>query len=117
MPSTIVVADDEEAVRRIIQLTLEEAGYQVLDAADGKAALAVSAGFAGPIRLLIADVVQPGLDGRALAEQLTAERPEVKVLFISGHDYLDRVEPVIAFLAKPFKPKDLLRKVQTLIDD
>lgn len=120
MAETILVADDTPAVRQLIQDTLQNAGYHVLAAADGERALEISAQFSGPIALLVADVVQPGLDGRALAEQIGTQRPEMKVLFISGHGYLAgavyRVaEPVVSFLAKPFKPQDLLRKVRSVL--
>jgi DNA-binding response OmpR family regulator len=95
-------------------------GYTVLDAADGEEATRRLATHDGPVDLLITDVVMPVMSGRELAERLTAERPGMKVLFISG--FADRavvhhgmLSPGINYLQKPFPPSELARKVQEIL--
>ena len=118
---TVLVVEDEGAVRDQAVLVLASYGYTVLDAADGQAALEVSRSYAGPIDLLLTDVIMPGLNGRELAEQLQAERPETRVLYMSGYAG-DAIESHgvhaqgLAFLAKPFTLEDLLRKVRNVLD-
>lgn len=97
-------------------------GYTVLEARDGEEALRLSAQHEGPIHLLVTDVVMPGgMSGRLLAERLTATRPEMRVLYMSG--YTDAaiirhglLEPGRAFLQKPFTPDTLALKVREALD-
>jgi two-component system cell cycle sensor histidine kinase/response regulator CckA len=115
----VLVAEDEEAVRRVVVTTLTNAGYQVVVATDGVNALEV-ASTRPNIDLLLTDVVMPGLDGRKLAEALLAARPSLKVLFISGHPD-DRLKPggLITspdLLDKPFDPRTLLERVRAALD-
>ncbi len=118
--STVLVVDDEPAVRRIVQRLLERAGYTVLVAAEGDEALEVAGREPGPIGLLISDIVLPGLPGPEIAERLRQIRPEVKVLFSSGYpgDEVTRrgLPPDAAFVAKPFAPDDLMQAVSELLD-
>ena len=113
---TILLAEDDGAVRRFARDVLTNQGYTVLDARDGEEALTVARLYPHAIQLLIADVVMPGLSGRDLATRLTFERPDVRVLYTSG--YTENVmmragfEPGLTLLAKPFLPADLLRKVR-----
>lgn len=113
---TILLAEDDGAVRRLARDILANQGYTVLDARDGDEALIVARQHPGAIHLLIADVVMPGLSGRDLAVRLTVERPNVHVLYTSG--YTENVmmrsgfENGLTLLAKPFLPADLLRKVK-----
>jgi len=113
---TILLAEDDDAVRRLARDVLTNQGYIVLEARDGEEALAMARRHPSPIDLLIADVVMPGLSGRDLAERLTVERPNVRVLYTSG--YSENVmmragfEHGLMLLAKPFLPVDLLRKVK-----
>jgi CheY-like chemotaxis protein len=113
---TILLAEDDGAVRRLARDVLANQGYVVLDARDGDEALAIARRYPNAIHLLIADVVMPGLSGRDLATRLTAERPDVRVLYTSG--YSENVmmragfEHGLNLLAKPFLPVDLLRKVR-----
>jgi YesN/AraC family two-component response regulator len=95
-------------------------GYTVLEAAGGEEAVRLVAGHQSPIDLLITDVVMPVMSGRELAERLTAERPGLKVLFMSG--FADRavvhhgmLSPGINYLQKPFPLSELARKVQEIL--
>ena len=104
---TILVAEDEDGVRRILVRVLAAKGYTVLPARHGEDAVRVAASHDGVIDLVVTDMVMPGLGGLALVEQLRASRPNVRVLFISGYtdDEIGRhgVLPVGAtFLHKPF---------------
>jgi CheY-like chemotaxis protein len=113
--------EDDAAVRRLARSVLQKRGYQVLEARDGREALLLAAQCALPVDLLVTDVVMPGLGGRGLAERLRPTCPAMKVLFISGYTdgHLDRqrvLEPGTAFLAKPFQPQTLARKVRQVLD-
>ena len=118
---TVLVVEDEGAVRDQAVLVLESYGYAVLDAADGQAALEISRDHRGPIDLLLTDVIMPGLNGRELADLLQPERPNMRVLFMSGYTG-DAIEshgvlaPGVAFMPKPFTLEDLLRKVRQVLD-
>ena len=118
---TVLLAEDEPAVRAIAQQALERHGYTVLAAPSGAAALALAAQHAATIDLLLTDVVMPGMSGRDLADRLTAQRPGIRVLYISG--YTDNaivrhgmLEPGLAYLQKPFRPHALVRKVREVLD-
>ena len=117
---TILLAEDDDAVRAISRATLERAGYVVLPASDGASALAVADAHVGPIDLLLTDVIMPGMNGRELALAMTARRPGLPVLFVSGYtnnvlaDYgLPSVEH--ALLDKPFTPASLTAAVSALL--
>ena len=118
---TILVVEDEEALRKVAKRTLDAAGYTVLTAADGDEALLTCARHAGDIHLLLTDVVMPRMSGRALAQELSKTRPTLKVLYMSGytddaivhHGVLDAGTH---FLGKPFTAADLTRKVREVLD-
>jgi len=117
---TILVVEDEDAVRGLVVSVLTAAGYRVLTAQDGKEALRLSQAQAGRIDLLLTDVVMPGLHGQDLAQQLQAQRPHLQVLYMSG--YTDDVALIQGlpdssqpFLQKPFSPLDLARKVREVL--
>jgi CheY-like chemotaxis protein len=116
---TILIAEDDGAVRRLARDVLVNEGYTVVDARDGDEALAIARQYPGPIHLLIADVVMPGLSGRDLAVRLGEERPDARVLYTSGYteDVMRRAgfEDGLKLLAKPFLPADLLRKVSEVL--
>jgi CheY-like chemotaxis protein len=118
---TILVVEDEEALRRVALRTLDAAGYKVLTAADGNEALLRSAQHAGDIQLLLTDVVMPRMSGRVLAQELSKKRPSIKVLYMSG--YTDNaivhhgvLDAGTQFLGKPFTAADLTRKVREVLD-
>ncbi len=117
---TIVLAEDDGAVRRLASEVLKRWGYTVLDARDGDEALAVARSHGGIIHLLITDAVMPGLGGRALAGKLTEDHPFVRVLYTSGYamDVMLRagIEERVPFLPKPFLPLDLVRMVREVLD-
>ena len=119
---TILLAEDEETVRRLASRVLQRAGYTVLEAADGEDALRVAGAYAGRIELLITDVVMPRMGGRDLAARLLAQRPELKVLYVSG--YTDEavarhgvLDPGTVFIEKPFTPEVLTECVRRVIDE
>jgi two-component system, cell cycle sensor histidine kinase and response regulator CckA len=117
---TILLAEDEDAVRALARETLEGKGYRVLEARNGVEALA-TARSAGWIDLLVTDVVMPQMGGGELARQLQAERPGIKVLFISGYpdDALVRhgvLEGSAPLLPKPFSLTEFARKVREILD-
>jgi PAS domain S-box-containing protein len=118
---TILLVDDEDAVRSLGRQCLRACGYSVLEAKDGQEALQIVEGHRGTIDLLVSDVVMPRLGGRQLAERVTALRPACKVLFLSGYtdDAVVRhgvVEAEYAFLQKPYTPAALAQKVREVLD-
>jgi CheY-like chemotaxis protein len=118
---TVLLAEDAGPLRAVARQILQRNGYTVLDALDGKAALAEAAEHDGPIHLLLTDVVMPDMSGRQLAEQVKERRPDIRVLFVSGYtdDAIIRhgiLEPGIAFLQKPFSPDVLARKVREVLE-
>ncbi len=114
--ATVLVVEDQDALRRYVRMVLEKAGYRVLHAANGPDALALAEQFRGRIHLLVTDLILPHMDGRELAKTLKTARPEMKVLFTSGY-----AEDIVAghgtfagdsaFLPKPFTPAELRTKV------
>jgi two-component system, cell cycle sensor histidine kinase and response regulator CckA len=118
---TVLVAEDETSLGSLVRNTLEMRGYTVLGATDGLEALAVSQRYKANIDLLLTDLVMPGMGGRALAEELTRERPEMRVVYMSGYSGQrfgedGPVEPGSFFLAKPFSREGLARKVREALD-
>jgi CheY-like chemotaxis protein len=118
---TILFVEDEESVRELVRDYLGKSGYRVLEAPDGVQALEIAAAHRAPIHILVTDVVMPRLSGRELATRITAARPEIKVLYISGYtdDSIFRhgvLEGGVAFLQKPFNLKDLAQKIRQVLD-
>jgi two-component system cell cycle sensor histidine kinase/response regulator CckA len=118
---TILLVDDEETVRRFSSRVLEKHGFDVLSAGTGTEAIAAVRERGPAISLLLTDVMMPGMNGCQLAEQLLAQLPSLRVLFMSG--YAENVlatnvglVPGAAFLGKPFKPKALVTKVREVLD-
>lgn len=122
---TILLVEDEEAVRNLVRFVLQTTHYQVLEARDGQEAFLVAEQHTGPIHLLITDLVMPRMSGRHLAMHLAQNRPNLAVLFMSGYtdemgDEMGMEEetanPSIAFIQKPFHPATLAHRVRTLLD-
>jgi len=118
---TVFVVEDEEAVRKAIVRLLERRGYRVLEAGNAKEALHAVRQYAQPIHLLITDVVLPDMNGKQVALAIQRERPEIKVLFISG--YAENaifkngvLEPGIHFMSKPFTAEGLYRAVRKALE-
>lgn len=117
---TILLAEDEEAVRNLSREVLATQGYNVITASNGADALSVSDQHDGEIHLLISDVVMPEMGGRDLQNKLLSSRPDIKVLFMSGYtdDAIVRhgvFESGTPFLQKPFTPDVLSRKVRDVL--
>jgi CheY-like chemotaxis protein len=118
---TILLVEDAQRVRAVVREILEMSGYPVLEARHGAEALEVSNQHAGPIHLLLTDVVMPQMSGRELAQRLATLRPDLKVLYMSGYtdDAIVRhgvLASGIAFLSKPFTPDALALKVREVLD-
>jgi two-component system, cell cycle sensor histidine kinase and response regulator CckA len=117
---TVLLAEDEEAVRSLGSLALRSAGYSVVEARDGEEALELSQRHSGPMDLLLTDVVMPKMNGLDLADRLVAMRPEIKVLYMSGYtgDAVSRFESDLSskpFLQKPFTVSVLANKVHEVL--
>ena len=118
---TILLAEDEESLRKLTRTTLESLGYVVLEANDGVEALEVSEQHDGPIHLLLTDIVMPGMGGRALAQELTRRRPDTRLVYMSGYTgqavgSQGPIEPGSDFLSKPFTRETLARKIREALD-
>ena len=118
---TVLLVEDEAAVRTVARESLRIHGYRVIEAPDGEVALRVAADAGAGIDLLLTDVVMPGLSGPALADRLRAERPGIRVLYMSGYtdDALGPhgvLEPGLNYLQKPFAPEVLAQKVRQVLD-
>ncbi|MEK7388200.1 MAG: PAS domain S-box protein [Elusimicrobiota bacterium] len=117
---TILLCEDEQGVRKLIERTLKAEGYTVLDCNDGPQALAVESTHQGKIDLLLTDIILPGMPGTELARLLIAKRPGLKVLYTSGFtgDHLNTEgadAPGVDFLAKPFQLAELRARVRNSI--
>ncbi|HUP88704.1 MAG TPA: two-component regulator propeller domain-containing protein [Longimicrobiales bacterium] len=118
---TILVVEDEDAVRTLATRVLRHNGYKVLEARHGQDALGASRDHPGHIDLLLSDVVLPAMNGRVLSEKLVQYRPDLRVLLMSGYtdDEIVRrglLDPGVAYLQKPFTPHALLRMVRSVLD-
>ena len=117
---TILLVDDDESVRVVVRESLEQQGYTVLEARFNSEALLMARRHDGPIHLMVADVMMPGINGRELAYMVTSSRPHMKVLYISGYPLEIVREKLRApdmenFLQKPFSPEALVSKVRELL--
>lgn len=107
---SVLLVEDQDAVRRFARLTLESQGHQVIDVENGEAAMEFAQG-GGTFDVLVSDITMPGIDGRELADRIRALQPDVGVVLMSGYaPDSDRDEPIdrAVFLQKPFPPADLL---------
>ncbi|MEY2447532.1 MAG: hypothetical protein QOH79_1008 [Acidimicrobiaceae bacterium] len=118
---TVLLVEDEEIVREPTRRMLERNGYRVLAAANAEEALVLLHGHPGAIHLLLTDVVMPGRSGRDLSADVLEDRPETKVLFMSGYSqnviaHQGVIEAGVYLIEKPFAADDLLRKVRDALD-
>ena len=112
--TVILLADDEVLIRNVARKVLQSAGYFVLPANDGEEALNISRQYPGKIDVLLSDVNMPNLDGLELREQILFERPETKVLLMSGQ--VESPAESIPFLRKPFGSTVLKERIHQLVD-
>ena len=118
---TVLLVEDEASVRQASRHFLVQSGYTVLEASDGEDALRVSRKHYGPVHLMVTDVVMPRMGGPKLAEHLAEERPDMKVLFVSGYAentilQHGKIDVATRFLQKPFSLKVLARKVREVLE-
>lgn len=118
---TILVAEDEPDLRELARIFLENYGYKVLEAGSADEAIQVAATFPEPIHLLLTDVIMPGMSGRQLAERILSQRPQTRIMYMTG--YTDDMvvqhkvlEPGVQLLQKPFTKTDLGLKVRSTLD-
>jgi two-component system cell cycle sensor histidine kinase/response regulator CckA len=118
---TILLVEDEPALRRLSRRVLAQFGYTVLEAPNGQEALQLAEAYKGPINLVLTDVVMPRLSGRDLAERVHASHPESKILFMSGYTDDAVVQhgvltQEVSLLRKPFTPYALAARVREVLD-
>jgi PAS domain S-box-containing protein len=118
---TVLLVEDEHGVRDLVRDILEENGYTVLEARDGAEAIHISGHHAGPIHLLLTDVVMPHISGRTLVERLSPVRPEMRILYMSGYSenaihYHGVLEAGTAYLQKPFTAETLVQKMREVLE-
>jgi len=117
---TILLVEDSDALREVTLEFLRAAGYRVLEAGDPAEALRVAGGHAGPIHLLLTDVIMPGCNGRELAAKLQPLHPETRVLYMSGYAgsaliHQGALKEGITLLSKPFSRNELMEKIRELL--
>jgi two-component system, cell cycle sensor histidine kinase and response regulator CckA len=114
---TILVVEDEPAVRQLVTAALERAGYRVLEARDGEKAVSLFDANAADIDLLLTDLRMPQMDGAELARRLRARAPKLKVICVSGYPGTGvDLNVTEHYLAKPFSKADLLNKIREVLD-
>jgi len=118
---TILLVEDESAVRELAQMVLSQRGYRVIEAHTPEEAERLAGNNGAEIHLLLTDVVMPGSSGRELAKRLTGRYPNLRVLYMSGYTYNviaqdGTLEEGISFLQKPFTPQVLSEKVREVLD-
>ncbi len=118
---TVLLVEDDEGVRLLTRLMLERIGYRVLQAGNPREAVRVAGEYAGPIHLLLSDVMMPGSEGPPLFDRLVIARPAVRVLYMSGYADATIVRDGLLvegkpFLQKPFTPRALSQKVREVLD-
>jgi CheY-like chemotaxis protein len=119
---TVLVVEDEDALRTLVEHVLGRAGYIVLTAASGSEALRVFEQHQGSVHLLLTDVVMPEMSGKQLADQLSLQSPNLRVLYMSGYTnealvHRGVLDPGTRLLGKPFNPAQLTRMVRQILDD
>jgi CheY-like chemotaxis protein len=118
---TVLVIEDEEALREVARRILIRHGYQVLVAASGPQALELVAGYDEPLHLVLTDVVMPQMLGKEVATRLREVRPDLRILYMSGYAQpvlasQGSLEPDVVLLEKPFSEASMLRKIREVLD-
>lgn len=118
---TILLVEDEPAIRQLMRRMLEMRGYTMLEARNAEEALKVAQAHQAPIHLLVTDVVMPGLNGFELTDRMAASHPEAKVLFLSGHGDHPTIRQRLRdaqhpYLLKPYTQDVLARSVREALD-
>ena len=119
-PALVLVVEDEPAIRELVRRTLESAGLVVIEAENGRQALDIFALGGEPPKLILSDVIMPGINGRELSDALADIHPNLPVLFMSGYtgdDVLARslLPETAPFIQKPFAPEELLSRVRRML--
>jgi nitrogen-specific signal transduction histidine kinase/ActR/RegA family two-component response regulator len=119
---TVLLAEDEEPVRKVLVRTLEKYGYRVLEAPNGVEAVQKAWSYRDPIHLLLTDTIMPKMNGKELADELKKSRPKMKVVFISGYprEVLSQqgiLQAGIHLIQKPFELEDLVREIRKVLDE
>ena len=118
---TLLIVENESAIRNLLQVALKRNGYTVLAAESGREALDVVRNYTGAIHLLITDVMMPDMDGPELVRQLSTIRPDTRTLFMSGYmdDTLGErgiLTTNANFIQKPFSPRTIAQRVREILD-
>ncbi len=119
---TILVIEDEEPLRELVAHILKSRGYNVLQAADGRSAIAVNRQYASPIDLVLCDVIMPGMSGPDVVKQVRSDRPGLRVLYVTGYAESELLnyggtECATRVLLKPYTPDTLFRAVRQMLDE
>jgi PAS domain S-box-containing protein len=117
---TVLVVEDQEAVRHLAITILKNYGYRVLQATNGPEAIALANGYKGTIHLLLTDIIMPSMDGRVLAKHMKTARPEIKVLYVSGYSedkigHGQLLDADLDYIAKPFTPTALAARIRQIL--
>ena len=110
--ATVLVVDDEPEMRDVLREILAPRAYAVLDTGDPEEAVRIASEFGRPINVLLTDVVMPKIEGPELAERLTSLRPEMRILFMSGYEVVNRLKPGAEFISKPFTVRELMARLE-----
>ena len=118
---TLLIVENEAAIRHLLQMALQKNGYRVLTAESGREALDLINAHSGPIHLLITDVMMPDIDGPELVRRLSTLRPDTRTLFMSGYmdDALGEqgvLPSNVNFIQKPFSPRTIAQRVREILD-
>ncbi len=118
---TVLVVEDENSIRKLARKVFSKSGYNPIIAANGEEAVGICENYPEEIHLMLADIVMPGLTGRQLIDKVSATRPNMKILFMSGHPsyeilHYDLVDWKENFLPKPFSAESLLKKTRQMLD-
>lgn len=117
MAKTILLVEDEAQVRTLLERVLVKTGYSVISASNGREAIATLAARRDNIDLIITDLVMPEMSGTALARELCSQRPDLKVLFMTGYaqEDIEELPDRSALIQKPFTPAQLLERIRQML--